>query len=378
MAKRIQRSVNRPQAQRASAEAPRRAPAKPTGRRVAGQAVTEFTIQLATLSSAGIPIVKALKILHGQTPKGPFKEVLAEVVEDVAGGTPMSEAMAKHGRCFNDLYAAMVRAGEAGGVLDTILERLAKLREKIADLRAKVIGALIYPSVVVVVALAVIAIVIVWVIPKFKEIFDSFDVPLPDTTLILLNTSDVAVKYWYLVFGVPVLAFLLHVILLRRPGYRYVVHKLLLKVPVLGSVISRSIVSDFSRTFGTLIQAGVPHLDALAIVRDTTGNMVLLEAVEDVRRTVREGEGIATPMGESGVFDEIVVNMVEVGEQTGELDSMLLRVADTYEKQLDRRIEALFKLLEPLLLVLMAIFVGFIVVALFMPLLKIMSSISEL
>jgi len=137
-------------------------------------------------------------------------------------------------------------------------------------------------------------------------------------------------------------------------------------------------VSDFSRTFGTLIQAGVPHLDALAIVRDTTGNEVLLEAVEDVRRTVREGEGIATPMGESGVFDEIVVNMVEVGEQTGELDSMLLRVADTYEKQLDRRIEALFKLLEPLLLVLMAVFVGFIVVALFMPLLKIMSSISEL
>jgi len=234
MAKRIQRSVSRPQAKRQSAEArPTRAD-KPTGKRVASSAVTEFTIQLSTLSSAGIPIVRALKILHNQSPKGPFKEVLGELVEDVAAGTPMSEAMAKHGRCFNDLYAAMVRAGEAGGVLDIILERLAILREKIADLRAKVIGALIYPSVVVAVAFTVVAIVIVWVIPKFKEIFDSFDVELPQTTLILLNTSDVAVKYWYLVFGLPVVLFFLHVVMMRGQGYRYFVHKLLLKVPVLG------------------------------------------------------------------------------------------------------------------------------------------------
>lgn len=389
MAKRIQRTIARPRAQRPAAGAgaggagaaardgaQRRA--KPTGRRVAGQAVTEFTIQLATLSAAGIPIVRALSILEGQTKPGPFKAVLQELVEDVSAGTPLSEAMGKHGRTFDRLYASMVRAGEAGGILDVVLERLAQFREKAAEIRAKVVGAMIYPLVIVLVAVTVVSIVIVWVIPRFEEIFESFDVTLPGLTQLLLNVSRTAVQYWYLVFGVPLLLLFSHVVLMRRTGYRYRVHRLLLRLPVIGSVISRSIIADFSRTFGTLIQAGVPHLDALAIVRDTTGNEVLLEAVEDVRRTVREGEGISSPMRESGVFDEIVVNMVDVGEQTGELDNMLLRVADNYEKQLDRRINNMFKVLEPALLILMAIFVGFIVVALFVPLLKIMSSLSDL
>ncbi len=375
MAKRLQRTIAKPRAE-ASAAAPTRARQKPSGRRVAGDQVTEFTVQLATLTEAGIPVVRALSVLEGQTRPGPFKEVLGDLVDDVSSGTPLSEAMAKHSRAFDELYTSMVRAGEAGGVLDRILTRLATFREKAAEIRGQVFNAMIYPLVIVTVALAVVSLVIVWVIPKFQEIFESFDVELPGVTQFLLDLSHAAVEYWYLFFGIPILALLIHLLLMKRGGgYRFFMHGLLLRIPLMGDVLIKSLIAAFSRTFGTLIQAGVPHLDALAIVRDTSSNEVLLAAVEDIRRTVREGEGIATPMGEARVFDDLVTNMVEVGEQTGELDRMLLKVADAYERQVDRRIEALFKVLEPALLVLMAIFVGFIVVALFLPLMRIMSTL---
>jgi type IV pilus assembly protein PilC len=192
-----------------------------------------------------------------------------------------------------------------------------------------------------------------------------------------LDLSSVVVRYWYLVFGIPVALIFLHLSLMRKNhGYRYRIHKMLLRLPGIGPLLSKAIIAGFSRTFGTLIESGVPHLDALGIVRDTTGNAVLIEGVEQIRKTVREGEGIARPMGESGVFDDLVVNMVDVGEATGELDKMLLKVADSYEVAVDRRIDALFKLVEPALLIVMAVIVGFIVVALFMPLMAIMSQLS--
>lgn len=378
MAKKIRRTAPAPSkaspagASAAAGPAPRR---RRRGR-VPSQMVTDFTVQLSTLSEAGIPVVKALTILEGQTRPGPFKDVLAEVTEDVAGGMPLSEAMGKHERCFDSLYSSMVRAGEAGGVLDRVLRRLATFREKAAEIRATVRGALIYPTVILVVAIAVVSAVIIFVIPKFQEIFRSFNVSLPPITQVLLDVSSVVVNYWYLVFGVPVLVFLLHGIWMRKGGaYRYRVHKLMLKLPVMGGVLRTSLIAAFSRTFGTLIQAGVPHLEGLEIVRDTTGNDVLRGAVEDIRRTVREGEGLARPMGESGVFDDMVVNMVDVGEETGELDNMLLKVADAYETQVDRKIDAMFKLIEPAMLIIIAVLVGFIVVALFMPLLTIMSTL---
>jgi type IV pilus assembly protein PilC len=270
----------------------------------------------------------------------------------------------------------MVRAGEAGGVLDRILTRLAAFREKAAEIRGKVIGAMIYPLILSLVAGGVITAVVLFVIPRFEELFKSFNVELPQITQILLDSSTFAAKYWYVVVGLPVVLLVAHFTLLKRnDGYRHGVHRLVLKIPLLGSLVSRSMIADFSRTFGTLIEAGVPHLDALAIVRDATANEVLIRGVESIRRTVREGEGIARPMGETGIFDDLVTNMVEVGEETGNLDGMLLKVADAYERQIDRQIDALFKVLEPLLLILMAVFVGFIVVALFMPLMEIMNSI---
>jgi type IV pilus assembly protein PilC len=389
MAKKIQRSMapraaaapvdesGGPSATGASAPSgPRRSGGR--GRRVASAAVTEFTVQLSTLSSAGIPIVRALTILEGQARSGPFKLVLQELVEDVSSGTPLSEAMAKHERCFDPLYSSMVKAGEAGGVLDKVLERLAIFREKAAGIRAKIASATIYPSVIVVVAVVVVSVVIVWIIPKFEEIFKSFKVDMPGPTLLLLGISRAAVQYWYLVFGLPAALFVLHMVLMAKGGaYRKRIHGLVLRVPLVGALVSKALIAAFTRTFGTLIQAGVPHLDALAIVRDTTRNEVLWEDVEHIRRTVREGESIARPMADSRVFDDLVTNMVEVGEQTGELDRMLLKVADAYEAQVDRRIDALFKLLEPALLIVMAVFVGFIVVSLFLPLMRIMNTLGQ-
>ncbi len=346
--------------------------------RVSRQTATEFTIQLATLSEAGIPIVKALTILEGQTRPGPFKTVLGELVEDVAAGTPLSESMAKHPKVFDRLYSSMVRAGEAGGVLDKVLQRQAIFMERSAEIRAKVVGALIYPSVILFVAICVVSAVIVFIIPRFQEIFRSFKIDLPGVTQFLLDLSDFTVHRWYVVFGLPLVLAIVHFVMLARSQpYRYRVHALLLRIPVLGTILNRALVGAFARTFGTLIQAGVPHLDALAIVRDSSRNEVLMEGVEEIRKTVREGEGIARPMGETGLFDDLVTNMVDVGEATGELDKMLLKVADAYELQVTRRIDAMFKLLEPALLIVVAGIVGFVVVALFLPLMKIMSSVGS-
>lgn len=377
MAKKIQRNVARPAAapESSGAQPPRRK-GRAGGRRVSSQLITDFTVQLATLVSAGIPVVRALTILHGQARPGPFKETLAGLVEDVSSGTPLSEAMQKRERAFDSLYASMVRAGETGGILGRVLERLAAFRERAAEIRSKVIGATIYPAVVLLVALVVIAAVVTFVIPKFREVFDAFNISMPAMTQFLLDISEVAVQRWYLVFGLPLALFAVHLLMLGRGGaYTRFVHGLLLRIPYLGVVQSRAAVAAFARTFGTLVEAGVPHLDALEISRDTASNLVFRDAIEDVRRTVREGENIARPMGDSGVFDELVCNMVEVGEQTGELDAMLLKVAAAYEVQTERRIDALFKVLEPVLLVVLAGFVGFVVVALFVPLTEIMSEV---
>jgi len=378
MAKRIQRSTPAPKRAQV-AGAPGEAPArKRKGGRVNAALVTDFTVQLATLSDAGIPVVKALTILEGQTEPGPFKDILREITEDVSGGAPLSDALAKHDKVFDTLYSSMVRAGEVGGVLDRVLDRLAEFREKAADIRSKIKQAVIYPTILIMVSVVVVSAVIIFVIPTFDEIFKSFDVDLPEPTLILLGLSGFMTSYWYLVFGVPALAFVGHKVAVgRNRGYRRGWHAVLLKIPFLGTVLNRSMTAMFARTFGTLVQAGVPHLDALGIVRDASGNEVLVDAVEDIRRTVREGEGIARPMGETGLFDDVVTNMVDVGEETGELDSMLLKVADAYDEQVDRKLAALFKVLEPAILVLMAVLIGGLVVALILPLTEMMSTIGS-
>lgn len=381
MAKKIQRAAPRAAGPAATADRGEDggdpAPRRPRGR-VRPRQVTDFTVQLATLTDAGIPIVKALTILEGQMRPGPFKAVLQDVVEDVTSGTPLSEALEKHPQAFDRLYANMVRAGEAGGVLGTVLERQAKYQESVENIKAKIKNATIYPSVIISVAVLVIAAVIVFIIPRFEEIFGSFGIELPRMTQVLLDISRFTVDRWYVVFGLPLALLVAHLFAMRRSQpYRYRVHKIYLRLPLFGPLLSKGLIAAFTRNFGTLVQAGVPHLDSLGIVRDATRNEVLAEGVESIRKTVREGEGIARPMGETGLFDDLVVNMVDVGEATGELDRMLLKVADAYEIQVDRQIDSLFKVIEPALLIVVAAFVGFIVVALFLPLLEIMNTIGN-
>jgi type IV pilus assembly protein PilC len=347
-------------------------------RRIPAALLTEFTINLSTLSDAGIPIVRALSILEGQMRPGPFKTVLADVRDEVESGTAMSEAMKKHPAAFDRLYCNMVKAGETGGALDAILMRLAVFMERTRTIRDKAKGAMTYPIVVVFVAVLVIGIVFTFVIPKFREIFDSFDIELPDLTRALIGASDFVVQYWWaILLGIIVPTVAFRICLRSFYGFRFFVHRVLLRVPIAGIMIERLVVARFSRTFGTLISSGVPHLEALEIVRGAVGNEVMRRAIEDVRVSVREGESIAEPLGESGVFDDMVTNMVDVGEETGTLDVMLLKVADAYEAEADRRIEVFFKVLEPALLVVMAFVVGVIVAALFLPLLGIMEQLSR-
>jgi type IV pilus assembly protein PilC len=337
-----------------------------------------LTRTLATLTDAGLPVVKALSILEGQQRPGPVKRVLASIVEDVSTGTPLSEAMGKHSKQFDRLYVNMVRAGEASGELDNILNQLADYLEKTQMVRDRIKGASIYPTVVLIVAVTLLVVIFLLVIPKFEIIFESFQIDLPWQTRTLIDASRFIVGYWYLVFGIPIAIYTLHWLSVKRIAkYRMAMHRLSLRLPLVGGVLRKILVARFARTFGTLVKSGVPHLEGLDIVRNSLGNDRVAEAVEAVRVRVREGEGLAVPMGETRVFDDVIVNLVSVGEATGELDRMLLRVGDAYESEVNRRLDAIFKVFEPALLVGMAGVVGFIVVALFLPLLKIMDQLGQ-
>jgi len=347
------------------------------GRAVPMRALVQFTTQFATLLEAGVPVLRALQVLEARTPGGLFRRILGAIAEDVSSGTPLSESLAKHPRAFDRLYVNMVRAGEAGGVLDPILKRLAEYLERVQSIRDRAGSALLYPCVVLLIAGLVLALVFVVIVPRFEEIFATLDAELPGPTQMLIDFSRFLAKWWWAILLGLALAFAgLRLLFVRSYGFRRFLHGWLLRLPIAGSLVSRAVVAKFVRTLGTLLSSGVPHLDALSIVRAATGNEVVGAAIDHVRDRVREGEGLAAPMGASGVFDELVVNMVDVGEQTGELDRMCLKVADAYDLEVSRRLDGLFKILEPILLVGMAGIVGFIVISLFLPLLGILGQLS--
>ena len=347
--------------------------------RVTAKVLAEFTSQLAVLLNAGIPITKSLRILEGQMSQGAMKRIAGQLVEDVEGGTPLSEAMAKHDIVFDALYTNMVRAGEAGGVQEEILNRLSGFLVQSEAIKSRVKGALAYPVAILVVAVLVLLLVFAFVIPKFKSVFETLgDAQLHWTTQVVMGIGDHLKVWWWSYLLGCVLLFALHRLLLAKSaGYRSVMHRVALHLPLFGNLVHKSLVARFARTFGTLIQSGVPHLEALDILHASTNNVHMRGAVSDVQVSIREGAGFAVPMGESGMFDDIVVNMVDVGEQTGELDRMLTKVADRYETEVDQTVETTFKLIEPILLVVMAVAVGFIVFALFMPLLTMMQQMSK-
>jgi len=353
--------------------------------RVKLKRITQFTRQLSTLQDAGLPLLRSLQILETQQKPGKLKSILGDIVEDVEAGSTLSDAMAKHPKAFDRLYSKMVNAGEIGGVIDIILQRLANFMEKAQRLRAKIKGAMIYPVLVIVIAVVIVTGIMYFVIPKFQDIFNDFEVELPGLTLWLIDASawvagtmpDQAVPGWVVVICSPFILWALLKLIRKTNFGRASIDWILLKVPVLGSLIEKTAVARFSRTLGTLISAGVPILEAINITRETSGNWVFERALTRVHDSIREGESFAEPLRESKVCDSLVVNMIDVGEETGDLDIMLIKIADNYDEEVDVAVQALLSLLEPLLVVVLGGVVGTIVLALFLPLVAMIESVSN-
>ena len=344
---------------------------------VSKKQLVAFTRQLSTLQDAGLPILRSLQILEQQQKPGLLKAVVGGVADEVEGGGSLSEAMAKYPKAFDKLYVNMINAGEAGGVLDIILNRLADFMEKAARLKKKVIGAMIYPSVVIFIAVAIVSMIMIVVVPKFAQFFQDFGLKLPWVTQSLVDAS-----YWlagggwmWLVFG-PIIAVITWKLVRLSEGGKYFEDLLILKIPILGSIVGKSSIARFTRTLGTLISAGVPILDAINITKETSGNEVYARALVKVHDAIREGESMAEPLRQSKVVDTIVVNMVDVGEETGDLDKMLMKIADNYDNDVDVLVSSLISILEPVMVVILGVIVGYIVIALFMPMVSLISGIS--
>ena len=336
------------------------------------------TRQLAILLSAGLPLIRSIRTLERQARNAQVRGVLGKIGNSVEGGATFAEALSQHPKSFDKLYLNMVRAGEASGAMETILDRLAGFMEKAARIAGKVKSALIYPVVVLTISLAAVVGLMVFIVPNFKKIFDDLlpGVPLPEITTFFINVSSTLMEQWhiYLISIAAIIVFFK--IFAKIPVGKYILDAFKYRMPIFGPIISKTAVSRFGRTLGTLMASGVPVLNALAIVKDTSGNEVVARAVEKVHSAVKEGEGIATPLNRTKIFEPMVISMVEVGEETGKLPEMLTKIADTYEEEVDNMVGALTSLIEPLMIVMLAGIVGTIVVALFMPLVKIIEKMS--
>jgi type IV pilus assembly protein PilC len=350
---------------------------------VSDKQLTQFTTQLSTLQDAGLPIVSCLKILEGQLPKGYFKNCLVAITDDVESGSSLSEAMAKHPKAFDTLYTNMVRAGEAGGVLDVILSRLASFMEKSQRLKRQVKGAAIYPIAVLVVIVLILLFIMTKVVPKFEEVFRGLpggEEGLPAITKFMMSLSSWLVQWWWaFILGVFMAFWGIPRLIKMTAGGRYFLDSFKLRLPIVGNLYKKVLVARFTRTFGTLISSGVPILEALDIVQGAAGNAVMERVIREVHDAIREGESIAEPLGNQKIriFDDLVVNMIDVGEKTGELDKMLIKVADNFDDEVDIAVTGLTSLLEPLLIVAMGGAVFAIVLALFLPLLKIIDQLTS-
>jgi type IV pilus assembly protein PilC len=349
--------------------------------KVKNKEIVQFTRQLSTLQDAGLPILRCLRILEQQQKPGMLRLILRNVADDVEGGSTLSEAMASQPKAFDRLYCNMVAAGEAGGVLDVILQRLADFMEKAQRLKRKVIGAMIYPIAVITFALGIVSGIMIAVIPKFKTIFNDFGTKLPGLTVALINISEWFVKGtppgWVVILFSPIALFLLVKLLKQSESGRFAVDTIKLKIPVLGNILAKSSVARFTRTLGTLLAAGVPILEAINITRETSGNEVYARALKSVHDDIREGESFANPLRAAKICDNIVINMIDVGEETGDLDKMLMKIADNYDEEVETLVDGLVSLLEPVMVIILGGIVGFIVVALFLPLVELINSVSS-
>jgi type IV pilus assembly protein PilC len=344
-------------------------------KKVKQRAIAIFTRQLATMIDAGLPLVQSLEILSSQQDSPVFKKIIREIREDVEGGSTFAGALKKHPVTFDELYTNLVVAGEEGGILDNILNRLANYIEKAEALKKKVKSALVYPSTIVGVAVVVVAILMIFVIPVFEALFKSSGSTLPLPTLVVVTLSKLIKKY--VIVFIP--GMILFLYLLRKyyktEGGKTLIDRLLLKLPVFGELFRKVSVARFSRTLGTLVSSGVPILDGLTIVSKTSGNRAVEIAILNARASIREGETIAEPLNRSGIFPPMVIQMISVGESTGALDAMLSKIADFYDEEVDVAVGNLTSLLEPLLMIFLGIVIGGVVIAMYLPIFNMSSAI---
>ena len=349
------------------------------GGKVKSKVLTTFTRQLATLVDAGLPLLRGLRVLEKQERNPTLKNIIGELALSIEGGSTFSEGLAQHPKVFNRLFVNMVKAGELGGVLEVVLARLSEFMEKAQKIKGKVIAAMFYPVAVLVVATAILIILMVKVVPAFKQVFEGMleGSQLPAFTRLVLGISEIIKDHIvYTIAGVAVFV-VIFMLFVRTKFGRHFWDKFKLKMPVVGPVVNKVAISRFTRTLGTLVSSGVPILQALTIVKETAGNVIIGNAVSAVHESVKEGETITAPLEASGVFPPMVISMVDVGEQTGALPEMLLKIADNYDEEVDNAVAAMTSLLEPIMIVFLAIIVGSIVIAMFLPLIELMNRVGD-
>ncbi len=342
--------------------------------KVKPKVLTAFTRQLATLVDAGLPLLRGLR----RNPT--LKRVIGELAASIEAGSTFSEALAQHPKIFNRLFVNMVRAGEVGGVLEVVLNRLAEFMEKAQKIKGKVISAMFYPCAVITVAVVILGVLMVYVVPKFKAIFTDLLGPgkeLPQFTQIVLSISDAVANHFLITVACVAGFVILLNIFIRTKAGRRIFDRFKLNMPVIGQVLKKAAIARFTRTLGTLVSSGVPILQALMIVKETSGNAIVADAIAAVHESVKEGETITAPLESSGIFPPMVISMVDVGEQTGALPEMLMKIADTYDDEVDNAVAAMTSLLEPIMIVFLAVIVGSIVIALFLPLITIIDQLGS-
>jgi len=353
------------------------------GGRIKPKVLMIFTRQLATLIDAGLPLLRGLTVLGKQEPNPVLRATVNSLADSVQGGSTFSESLAQHPRIFNKLYVNMVKAGELGGVLELVLQRLAEYQEKAHKLKNKIVSAMVYPVIVMFIAVAILVFLMLFIVPKFKDMFSDTGGELPMISQIVFGFSEFMLgaplylpNVVFIFLAIALIAFLFNMWGRTKKG-REVIDNLKLKLPIFGDIQRKSAIARFARTLGTLVTSGVPILQALNITRDTAGNVVVSSAIEKVYDAVKEGESIVTPLQASSVFPAMVISMVDVGEETGQLPEMLLKVAEVYDDEVDNAVTALTSILEPIMIVVLALVVGAVVFALFLPLIKIISSMGN-
>jgi type IV pilus assembly protein PilC len=343
--------------------------------KVKNKDIVIFTRQFSTMIDAGLPLVQGLNILAEQADNPTFRVILKQITKDVEGGSTLAEAMKKHPKVFDSLFVNLVAAGEVGGILDTILQRLATFIEKAEDLKGKIKGAMTYPIVVMAIAFIVIAVILIFVIPVFQDMFSSFGSALPVPTQIVVNMSNfMKSNIIYIIIAIFAVSYVFKRYRNTKGG-RKTTDEIALKIPIFGDMLKKTAVARFTRTLGTMLSSGVPILDSLEIVAKTAGNVVIEEIIYDVRGSIAEGQTIAEPLSENEIFPPLVTQMISVGEATGALDTMLNKIADFYDKEVDAAVDALTSMLEPLLMLFLGGAIGGLVIAMYLPIFSMASAV---